>query len=426
MRHRHAPLPDDARPDSSHGHLARLISLRWYSVLAMIVLAIGAAPALDIHLPSIPIVMIAGALGLWNLLVRHQFHARHDPGPWSLLLELVVDLAAWSAVLYLSGGATNPLISLFLPLIAVGAAALPVLHTWLLSALSIGVYSWLWAHHQPLGLADPTRAIDWHLAGMWGTFAVSALVMTWYVSRMTSAVRARDLALAQARERRLRNERIVAMANLAAGAAHEMGTPLGTMRLIVDSLRMQCDQDTEIREDLAVMEQQIAHCRAILSRLTASGGQARVEAGGAIAVADWLDDVVATIESQRPEVVVDCNDSDALSGLRMIADQSLTQAMHNLINNAATASPDRHVDITTTPGHGQVSIRIGDRGPGIAPDILDTLHRAPADRVPSETGLGIGLLLSLGAIEAFGGTLDYAAREGGGTITTVTLPLLSP
>ena len=426
MRHRHTPLPDDARPDSSHGHLARLISLRWYSVLAMIVLAIGAAPALDIHLPSIPIVMIAGALGLWNLLVRHQFHARHDPGPWSLLLELVVDLAAWSAVLYLSGGATNPLISLFLPLIAVGAAALPVLHTWLLSALSIGVYSWLWAHHQPLGLADPTRAIDWHLAGMWGTFAVSALVMTWYVSRMTSAVRARDLALAQARERRLRNERIVAMANLAAGAAHEMGTPLGTMRLIVDSLRTQCDQDTEIREDLAVMEQQIAHCRAILSRLTASGGQARVEAGGAIAVANWLDDVVATIESQRPEVVVDCNDSDALSGLRMIADQSLTQAMHNLINNAATASPDRHVDITTTPGHGQVSIRIGDRGPGIAPDILDTLHRAPADRVPSETGLGIGLLLSLGAIEAFGGTLDYAAREGGGTITTVTLPLLSP
>lgn len=426
MRHRHTPLPDDARPDSSHGHLARLISLRWYSVLAMIVLAIGAAPALDIHLPSIPIVMIAGALGLWNLLVRHQFHARHDPGPWSLLLELVVDLAAWSAVLYLSGGATNPLISLFLPLIAVGAAALPVLHTWLLSALSIGVYSWLWAHHQPLGLADPTRAIDWHLAGMWGTFAVSALVMTWYVSRMTSAVRARDLALAQARERSLRNERIVAMANLAAGAAHEMGTPLGTMRLIVDSLRMQCDQDAEIREDLAVMEQQIAHCRAILSRLTASGGQVRVEAGGAIAVADWLDDVVATIESQRPEVVVDCNDSDALSGLRMIADQSLTQAMHNLINNAATASPDRHVDITTTPGHGQVSIRIGDRGPGIAPDILDTLHRVPADRVPSETGLGIGLLLSLGAIEAFGGTLDYAAREGGGTITTVTLPLLSP
>ncbi|MBT0960944.1 ATP-binding protein [Denitromonas iodatirespirans] len=421
-----APSLDDSRPDARQSHVARLITLRWYSVLAMIALAVGAAPALDIHIPAVPIVMIAGALGLWNLLLLKGLSAPNPPGPWSILLELVVDLAAWSGVLYLTGGATNPLISLFLPLIAVGAAVLPVLHTWLLSALSIGIYSWLWVHHQPLGLADPTRAIDWHLAGMWGTFAVSALVMTWYVSRMTSAVRARDHALAQARERRLRNERIVAMANLAAGAAHEMGTPLGTMRLIVDSLRMQCDDDGEIHEDLVVMEQQIAHCRSILSRLTASGGQARVEAGGAIAAADWLGGVLATIESQRPDVTIDRAGIDTLAGLRMIADQSLTQAMHNLVNNAATASPDRHVAVSAGQTQGQLEIRLADRGPGIAPDILDALHRAPAERPTSSNGLGIGLLLSLGAIESFGGTLRYAPRDGGGTITTVTLPLLNP
>ncbi|KAA3653405.1 MAG: sensor histidine kinase [Proteobacteria bacterium] len=415
------------RPPRPGGNpLTRLISLRWYTVLAMLVLAVGAAPALSIRIPAVPILLIAATLGLWNLLTRRLLRPGDEPGPWSLLLELLIDLAAWSAVLYLTGGATNPLISLFLPLIAVGAAVLPVMQTWLLALVSVGVYSLLWIYHQPLGLADPTRAIDWHLAGMWGTFAVSALVITWYVSRMTAAVRARDLALAQARERRLRNERIVAMANLAAGAAHEMGTPLGTMRLILDNLQAQCCDDPETREDLGIMAQQIGHCRAILSRLTASGGQARVEAGGALDVADWLDDLVMTVESQRPDVSIDCSDTAPLGALRMVADQSLTQAVHNLINNAATASPDRHVAIEARRNGDRFTLDILDRGPGIPADILNTLHHAPAQRDPGRDGLGIGLLLSLGAIEAFGGTLQYAARAGGGTITTVNLPLLNP
>ncbi|WP_323002465.1 ATP-binding protein [Denitromonas sp.] len=424
---KHPATPSSPRTPRPGGNpLARLVSLRWYTVLAMLVLAVGAAPALNIRIPAVPILLIAAALGLWNLLTQRFLRPGDDPGAWSLLLELLIDLAAWSAVLYLTGGATNPLISLFLPLIAVGAAVLPVMQTWLLAVVSIGVYSLLWIYHRPLGLADPTRAIDWHLAGMWGTFAVSALVITWYVSRMTAAVRARDMALAQARERRLRNERIVAMANLAAGAAHEMGTPLGTMRLIVDNLQAQCCDDPETREDLGIMAQQIGHCRAILSRLTASGGQARVEAGGALDVADWLDELVMTIESQRPEVRIDCTDTSPLGGLRMVADQSLTQAVHNLINNAATASPDRRVTLDARRDGERFRLDILDRGPGIPADILDTLHQAPAKPDPGRGGLGIGLLLSLGAIEAFGGTLHYAAREGGGTITTVNLPLLNP
>ncbi|MCB1951851.1 MAG: HAMP domain-containing histidine kinase [Rhodocyclaceae bacterium] len=418
-------MPDTTTPRADSRPLTRLVSLRWYSVAAMLVLAIGAAPALNISIPAVPILLIAGALGAWNAMARFVFLARHEPGPWSLLLELVVDLAAWSGVLYLTGGATNPLISLFLPLIAVGAAVLPAMQTWLLAALSISVYSWLWTHHRPLGLADPTRAIDWHLAGMWGTFAVSALVITWYVSRMTATVRARDLALAHARERRLRNERIVAMANLAAGAAHEMGTPLGTMRLIIDSLQAQCGDDPETREDLGTMAQQISHCRTILSRLTASGGQARVEAGGALDIADWLDDLVMTIESQRPDARIDWADSEQLTGLRMVADQSVTQALHNLINNALTASPDQSATLAAHRDGATVSINIADQGPGIPPDILNALHEAPRHPSHDEGGLGIGLLLSLGAIEAFGGTLRYAPRDGGGTITTVTLPLLS-
>lgn len=418
--------PPDAAPPRADGRpLARLVSLRWYSIAAMVALAIGAAPALNIDIPAVPILLVASALGAWNALARFVFLARDEPGPWSLLLELIVDLAAWSGVLYLTGGATNPLISLFLPLIAVGAAVLPAVQTWLLAALSISVYSWLWVHHRPLGLADPTRAIDWHLAGMWGTFAVSALVITWYVSRMTATVRARDLALAQARERRLRNERIVAMANLAAGAAHEMGTPLGTMRLILDNLQAQCCDDPETREDLNIMGQQIGHCRHILSRLTASGGQARVEAGGALDIARWLDDLVMTIESQRPDASIDWADTDHLAGLRMVADQSVTQALHNLINNAITADPDRQATLTAERQGSRVSIHIVDGGPGIPPDVLNALHEAPNRPSQTKGGLGIGLLLSLSAIEAFGGTLHYAPRDGGGTISTVTLPLLN-
>lgn len=389
----------------------------------MLTLAVVAAPLLKIRVPSSSIFLVAAALTVWNVVSIRRLAVRNDGAAWPLFLELTVDLGAWAAFLYLTGGATNPLISLLLPLIAVGAAVLPARHAWGLALLSIGVYSWLWTHHLPLDLLDSSRAVHWHLAGMWGTFALSALVIVLYVSRMTSAVRARDRALAAEREVRLRNERIVAIANMAAAAAHELGTPLATMKLLTSAMEdRSCD--AEGTEDISLMHQQIDYCKTILLRFTEVAGRPRANASHAQPAEQWLAGLLDTLQSQHLDLVINRDVGNLTAGI--VADTSLDHALNNLINNAARVAPDNVVDVSVQQRDQLLELNIADRGKGIPTEVLETLSTpATQRRLPTE-GLGIGLMLTIASIEQHGGSLEYMNRAGGGTIARVTLPVQFP
>lgn len=418
-----APPSDATHAKPRTGHAFRLVSLRWLSIGVMLTLAVVAAPLLKIRVPSTSIFLVAAALTVWNVVSIRRLGVRNDGAAWPLFLEFTVDLGAWAAFLYLTGGATNPLISLLLPLIAVGAAVLPARHAWGLALLSIGVYSWLWTHHLPLDLLDSSRAVHWHLAGMWGTFALSALVIVLYVSRMTSAVRARDRALAAEREVRLRNERIVAIANMAAAAAHELGTPLATMKLLVSAMEdRSCD--AEETEDIALMHQQIDYCKTILLRFTEVAGRPRADSSHAQPAAQWLTGLLDILQSQRLDLVINRNFGNLTAGI--VADTSLDHALNNLINNAARAAPDNVVDVSVQQRDQLLELNIADRGKGIPAEVLETLSTpATQRRLPTE-GLGIGLMLTIASIEQHGGSLEYMNRAGGGTIARVTLPVQFP
>jgi len=403
--------------------MARLVSLRWLSVMLMLVTGLLVAPLFGIRAPTASILIVAASLGAWNLLTRKLVSLHADTGAWPLFIDLAVDLMAWGSFLYLTGGATNPMISLLLPLIAVGATLLPAGLAWALAGISVAVYSWLWTHHIPLGMNDQAHAVSWHLAGMWATFAVSAIIIAWYITRMNRAMRARDQALLNAREQRLRNERVVALANLAAGAAHELGTPLATLRLLVDELRRGLTQ-TEQQEDLALMANQIDQCKGILSRLTADAGRARAEDPMVLTVSAWLDRLLDTLREQRPGLALHRRDSapDEL----VSADVALDQAIRNLVSNAVTASDGMPVEIETHRRGDMIDLSIADRGPGMPQGLLQSLHRPELrTHLPTE-GMGIGLLLTVSSIEHSGGSLEYAARPGGGTVAHVTIPAARP
>ena len=404
--------PDDA--------LRRLISLRWLSIVAMGGVLLLVPWLLDIPLPGESLLPVVAALVVTNALsvlrLRHlaEIHAAE------LFGQLCVELAAWSTFLYFTGGATNPLISLLLPLVAIGAATLSAPYAWALAALSVAAYSVLWDFNEQLDIYDSGLAVHWHLAGMWLTFAVSAGVIVWYVVRMTAALRSRDQALSEARETRLRNERIVALGNLAAGAAHELGTPLGTMAIIAGELARDPRLGDTVRGDAELLLEQLAHCKRILGSLTLRAGSLRAEGGEAMPADTWLQGIADRWRSLRPHVPLTTRIDCGTPAPRLVADTTLEQAIHNLINNAADASPEA-IECEARIDDDALVVRVLDRGPGLPEGFDASSSHAAASA--SGKGLGIGLLLAFGAVERCGGRIEFGPRTGGGTIATLTLPL---
>ncbi|WP_244860919.1 ATP-binding protein [Aromatoleum petrolei] len=403
----------------------RLLQLRWLSVAAMGAIALIAFPLLAPAQPVAPLIGVTLILGAVNLALRAGVPRgfQRYGGAFNLLAS---DLIAWGAFLYFGGGVTNPAISLLLPLVAVGAAVLSAREAWALAVLAGVIYSLLWQFHHPVHLANADLAMHWHLAGMWLTFAVSAATVVWFVSRLTAALSHREHALAAARAARARDAYLVGLGQLAAGAAHRLGTPLGTLRILVDELARRPGLDGETGEDLALMREQIDHCKTILTGLTREAGQQRAEGGGAVVADDWVEAVVARWRQLRPHASAVVRRDDALAGAEIVADASLGEALHNLIDNAANANAGvgaKGVEISVGRAGDAVVIEVADRGAGIPELVRETARHGPLTERPE--GMGVGLFLAYVAVEHHGGTLDFRPRPGGGTVARLAIPLRS-
>ncbi len=414
------PAAESVSAPISGPQFSRLLLLRWLSAGCMAAAALALPVLLGVELPQGRLLAVALLLAALNLLSIAWVSCRPAPGHAGLFGQLSADLFAWSAFLYFSGGATNPLISLLLPLVAIGATILPARLGWLLAAQAVAAYSLLWHFNLPVGFHDHADAMHWHLAGMWLTFVLSTIVVVWFVMRATTALRRRERELAAAREAQARDEHILALANLAAAAAHKLGTPLGTLRILVDELARGAPPGTPAHEDLLLMREQVEHCKQILGGLTADAGALRAEGGGALPADEWVEQVLRRWQVMRPHAVAQLNCAAELAHTRIVADATLGEALHTLINNAADASA-LSVEVDARLGDGVLQVEVRDRGPGIAADLHDSLGRAPLGA--REGGMGIGLFLARAAVARVGGTLQLGAREGGGTIARLSVPL---
>lgn len=407
----------------------RLLHLRWLSVLAMGVIVIGVFPWLAPEHPLEPMLGVALVLTALNLAL-FAGAARWLAGRWGAFVQLALDLLAWGAFLYFGGGVTNPAISLLLPLVAVGAAILPAGQAWILMALAVAAYSVLWQFHHPVQLTDRAMAMHWHLSGMWLSFVVSALTVVWFVVRLNAALSRRERALGASDAARARDAYVVGLGKLAAGAAHRLGTPLGTLRILVDELVRRPEMAPEAREDLELMREQVDHCRDILSQLTRESGQQRAESGGAVNAGVWLDAVVGRWRMLRPHAsaVLECPRYAA--AVSIVADASLGEALHNLIDNAANANAktgrDAAVELAVQLADACLVVEVADRGPGMPDEVRDAIRRTPRSGTTfgeQASGMGVGLLLAQAAIEHHGGRLDFCPRPDGGTIARLAIPV---
>ena len=396
-------------------NLRRLIAVRWGALVLMAALVLLLPDALAIPLPTAPLLAIIGITALFNGAALWRARRADAAAPVELFSQLLVDIAALSALVFFSGGATNPFVSLMLVPVVIAAISLRPLWVWLLASVAGGYYALLLFYYQPLAVADPVAAYGMHLGGMWFNFLISAGLIAFFVTRMQAALRARDQELSALREKQLRDERIVALGTQAALAAHELATPLATIQTTAHELASEFANDPDIGEDCRLLERQAQACKAILTQLAARAQDSQPVAQP---LDTWLAAVIERWQVLRPDARITSNVPP--DHRDFIAPDGLEQAVLNVLNNAADASPDA-VEFTAATVRDSLAIDIADRGPGFSPE-----HKAQAGRVLFSNkpgrGWGMGLALTHATLERLGGSLTLTERDGGGTRVRITLP----
>lgn len=402
----------------------RLINLRWLSVLAMFIAALvspnllGSAELLPRLLAFATVVGCINAC-LHAAVIFNTGNFEEVP-LFSPMVQLSLDLTAWGGYVYLSGGATNPLISVFLPLVAIGACVLGRLQAWLLGLAAILAYSFLWRFYQPLAIRDAQTATQLHLLGMWMVYVVSAVVVIWFILQITQAVRERDAELAAAREQAIRNDWLISMGSLAAGAAHELSTPLATLNLLVDELLADATVSPALRPDLSLMQRQIEVCKQALTQLAQRAGQPRgLPQSAELNAGQWLRNVLGAWLVLNPEATLVSEISPGLERKVLAFDLAVERALANLLDNALKAGA-AHIALKAGLEQGVLVLTVDDDGCGILPAALLAFARGLP--IVSPTGMGIGLLLARAALERRGGRLELAALSSGGTRARVFVP----
>jgi two-component system sensor histidine kinase RegB len=407
-------------------NLQRLFLLRNIALIAQCVTFALVHWVLEMQLPWTEMVAVAALLAALNLVTWVRLRRNWPVSSIEFFAQLLLDVFALSALLYFSGGSTNPFISLYLLPLTIAAAVLPWIYTWAMAAITISCYTLLLFYYVPLphDHSEHTSEFNLHVSGMWLAFVLSTVLIAWFVVKMGTSIRERDKDLALAREQALRNEQIIALGTLAAGAAHELGTPLATMAVVTGELQKEHPENSEFQHDVKILRDQIMHCKRILTQLLADVGQARAEDASGQAVDRFLQQVLDKWQLMRPMVKFSYRSSGVQPAPQILGAHLLSQSILNLLNNAADASLDR-VEIESRWDQQELLLEILDYGKGLSEEAVQRAGQAFFTSKPGQ-GFGIGLFLANANIERFGGSVSLTNREGGGARTQVRLPLIKP
>jgi len=411
-------------------NVKRLVYVRLLAIVGEMVMVGVAVLGLAMHLPVLMLSMGIGAHVLINLFAWLRLRSGAVIDAKEVLLQLCLDVVVLTSLLYLAGGASNPFVSLLLLPLVVAATILPKRHVWSMAVFVMLAYGLLMFDYQAMSQmgsqmdghagSHAGENFNWHVMGMWFGFLLAVAMIVFFVLRMAESLRERDRVLAEARESALRDEQLVALGTLAAGAAHELGTPLSTMAVLTQELEQEYCQDQDLHQRLGILRQQVGRCKDTLSMISASSGQLRAEGGGRIALDQFLQSVVADWRSMRPGVQLDFDVEGEQPAPIIISEKGLSQALITFLDNAADSSPDA-VEMHCHWQARQLLIEIADRGAGMPDEYIQQVGKVPF--TTKAEGHGLGLLLAHAIIQRLNGHVDVSARPGGGTTVKLNLDL---
>ena len=437
-----------------------LLQLRWVAVVGQL-LAIGISYALlHIPLPLTPLLSLVAFTTLTNLLIhfalrRYRSHPRitsdegsedsslipsvtlktstwdsiHIRSYWLGML-LLVDVMTLTGLLYYSGGAVNPFACFYLANIVVGGLVLPAAWTWMLAVASVLGTTLLLAFARPLpemGIAFAEGAGLFSIPKQGALIALTACcgVVTYFMTILVKELRSRENRLAEAEAQAERAQRVEALATLAAGAGHELASPLSTIAVVTKELARKLDRiqiDPNIRRDVDLIRSELDRCREVLQRMKSGAGEAAAEVMNQVCVEELVKTILEPIRT--PERVVVVIDPTIRSQAIQLPLQAVSQAIRNLIQNALDASPETsRVAIHIEQQSSNWQILIIDQGTGMSEDVQRRVGQHFYTTKEVGQGMGLGVFLTRNVIHGLGGELRFSAGEDIGTICQVTLPL---
>ncbi|MBX3247448.1 MAG: HAMP domain-containing histidine kinase [Myxococcales bacterium] len=392
-----------------------LVKLRWVAVAGEAT-ALLAAVLVGLELPIVPLVLLVGGHAASNEILR-RVARRGDVREHVLGSFLVLDAWLLTALLGLTGGPSNPFSVLYFTQVLVASLLLGPGWTFALWLNTVSGYALIFFDHRPVpGLgAHAHGGMSMHLWGMWLAYVLTSGLLAAFVLRLASAARDRDARLATLRDRAARAERVASLTSLAAGAAHELGTPLATIAVVAGELARSLDGAAA--DDARLIRAEVDRCRAVLDSLSARAGDVTGAAPEPVRFSALASSLREKLSCERAARLVVRGE-----GVLLVPAAPVQQALESLVANAFDASaPESEVELRLEAGDAP-RVLVVDRGEGMDAAQLARVGE-PFVTTKAGRGLGLGVFLAKVTAEGLGGDLHVESAVGEGTTVTLTLPL---
>ncbi|RIK96588.1 MAG: two-component sensor histidine kinase [Proteobacteria bacterium] len=410
----------DFRDPRRYVLLDTILRLRWLAALGQFVAIIVVVRGLEFELPVVPCIAIVGCSAILNLALQLVFGPMYRLTPLAAAALLALNIAELAALLFLTGGLTNPFSFMFLVPVLISATALPTRLTIALGVFAAACATLVGFVHLPLPWEPDSPLVLplIYLFGVWLSIVLAIGVTSLYAFQVTEEARKLSDALAATELVLTREQHLTQLDGLAAAAAHELGTPLSTIFLISRELERGVAPDSPMAADLATLREQAQRCRDILAKIT------QLSSSGApfdrMPLSTLIEEVVAPHRDFGVAIdirVAAANGSPEPVGMR---NPAILYGIGNILENAVDFARTR-VSVSAWWNEALVELIVSDDGPGIAPDVLKRIgkpylsRRRPGDdssgaRVGTRAGLGLGVFIAQTLLERTGARVTFANR----------------
>lgn len=422
-----------------------LIKLRWVAVFGQLMTIGGVVFLLDIRFDSLWALLAIISVTVFSNLILSIWFVRWSQNPnrpalsWDNILGwvMVLDMLSLTALLFASGGPTNPFCLFFLVNLCLSAAVLSRDWAWALNMLSIGCFAMLLINYHEIPQLDlgfamlPAREVGFSLQqlGLLIAFIACSSVIVYFLTRLTGELRQQQLEVAHAQRQKARSEKLEALGTLAAGAAHELATPLSTIAVVARDVEKAFEEHPpefpgadEVVEDVHLIRSQLDRCRKILDRMSSHAGDQVGEPYKNVSMQNLAEEVLGEMpERDLIQVNMDVATSEKQISVPL---DSIGQALRGLLQNAIDAiSDDSLVRLNISQDDKGWLWQILDSGHGMPNDVLKRIDEPFFTTKQPGKGMGLGVFLAQNVIGRLGGNIDFQSQPGQGTTVTVWLPL---